>query len=249
MLVPVAEVEVVRLAGFAHSCTCMNELLKRYWLAPTTWFYQLQHKLPPKTSELYSRCNFYTVNADNSSCSKNKKGHKYSKYGFFHHGSWCLTPRGSLGPPCKSYLWRSPPGKDHCPQITTTQTNKQTNSVPECCKQWEGSVHRDLYCRNWGPHYCNGETVILVAEAGNVAIVPLHSPAQYTTKLFLVLPTHLQGLIQNLFLLSPSSSTSADWVTVDMITGWLSQRLQWQLGCWGHTRRSEGTGNSILKIN
>lgn len=246
MLVPVAELEVVRLASFAHSCTCINELLKRYWLAPMMWFHQLQHKLPPKTSELYSRCNFYTVNADNSSCGKNKRGHKHSKYGFFHHGSLSLTPRGSLCPPCKSCLWRSPPGKVTAHRL---QLHKQTNSMPECCKPWEGSVHRDLYCQNWGPRCCNGETMILVAEVGNVAPGSLHSPAQYTTKLFFVLSTHLQGPIQNLFLLSPSSSTSADWVTVDMITGWLSQRLQWQLGCWGHTRRSEGTGNSILKIN
>lgn len=137
----------------------------------------MQHKLPPKTSELYSLYNFYIVNASNSSCSKNKRGHKCSKYIWTSSSQplLSLTAKGSLCCSCKSCLRSRPPGKDHCLQMVTIQPSKQ-GSTPECCEQRGGSGHRDLYCQNWGPCCCNRETVISVAEVRNVAVNSPHSP-------------------------------------------------------------------------
>lgn len=119
----------------------------------------------------------------------------------------------------------------------------------------EGVCSQGSLLPELGPYCYNRETVIVVAEVGNVEISSLHAPVPLsTTKLFLALSTHLQRPIQNLFLLTLSSSMSAEWVAVDMTTGWhvlsqRKQRLRRQLGCWGDVRVGEVSGNSILKTN
>lgn len=56
--VPVAELEVVRLPCFRqHSevhLVVWKKHLKQYWLVPSAFSHQTQHKLPPKTCKLYS---------------------------------------------------------------------------------------------------------------------------------------------------------------------------------------------------
>lgn len=184
------------------------------------WFYQMQYKFPLKTSELYSLYNFYIVNAYNSSCSKNKREHKYSKY-IWISSSWLLvspTPRGSLCRPLQILPQKSS-WKGSLP--TDCNYTKKQCSIAECCKQWEGSVHRDLCCQNWGPHCCNRETVILVAEVGNVDTGSLHSPALLGTpqSCFLCYPLLYRGPYKTSF--------CSPWVAVRLQTGSL---LTWSQG-------------------
>lgn len=109
---PVAELEVVRLAY----CRLVLDIHLLVWMnswRDTGW--HLQHDstnaMQIATKALY---NFYVVNAYNSSCSENKRGHEYSKHTEF----FIVAPGFS-----DSCLRSSPPGKDHCPQIITMQTN------------------------------------------------------------------------------------------------------------------------------
>lgn len=156
-------------------------------------------------------------------------------HGFLHCGSWFLW---LLGPvcvaPCKSCLRSSSLGKDHCPQIITTQTDKQC-SMPGCCKQQEGSVHRDLCYQNWGPCYCNRATVILAAEVGNAAVGSLHSPVLLSTpqSCFLRYPVIYRGPYKTLF--------CSLWVAVCLQTG---QLLTSSRGGTCSHRASKGYGGN-----
>lgn len=132
---------------------------------------------------------------------------------------------------------------------------KQTVLHARVLQAMEGVCSQGSLLPELGPTLLQPGDCDCVAEVGNVEISSLHAPVPLsTTKLFLALSTHLQRPIQNLFLLTLSHSMSAEWVAVDMTTGWhvlsqRKQRLRRQLGCWGDMRVGEVSGNSILKTD
>lgn len=124
-------------------------------------------------------------------------------YGFLHHGSWFPWLLGIVCVAlCKSCLRSHPPRTDHCPQVVTTQIN----STPcQCCAQWEGSVHRDLYFQSWGPCCCKRETDF-GHRCGNTDLSSFHYPVLFSTpqSWFLCYPLTYMGPHKTSFCLACS---------------------------------------------